>query len=95
MALEDCWALAECLDGAGALEDRLVAYQECRRERVCRVVETANGNAWKYHLSFSPLRWAAHTALRVGGAVAPGRLMRQFDWIYGYDVTKAALRRPA
>lgn len=95
MALEDSWALAECLDGAGALEDRLVAYQECRRERVCRVVETANGNAWKYHLSFSPLRWAAHTALRVGGAVAPGRLMRQFDWIYGYDVTKAALRRPA
>ena len=52
------------------------------------VVEAANGNAWKYHLSFAPARFAAHTALRLGAALAPERMIRQFDWIYGYDVTK-------
>ena len=88
MALEDAWALADCLDHAGPIEGRLAAYQARRRERVCRVVEAANGNAWKYHLAFSPLRWAAHAALRMGGTVAPGRLMQRFDWIYGYDVTR-------
>ncbi|KZY47947.1 hypothetical protein A3731_28945 [Roseovarius sp. HI0049] len=46
----------------------------------------AGSNAWKYHLSFPPLRWAAHTALRLGGAVAPGRIAHQFDWIYEHDV---------
>ena len=88
MALEDAWALAQCLDQSGDLDSRLLAYQNRRKPRVTRVVEAANGNAWKYHLAFSPLRWAAHTALRVGGAVAPDRLLRQFDWIYGYDVTR-------
>ncbi|NHQ73026.1 NAD(P)-binding protein [Roseovarius gahaiensis] len=88
MALEDAWALADCLDRAGDLESGLSTYQQRRKPRATRVVDAANGNAWKYHLAFSPLRWAAHTALRIGGTVAPDRLLRQFDWIYGYDVTR-------
>ena len=91
MALEDAWTLADCLDGAGDLESRLLTYQQRRKLRSTRVVEAANGNAWKYHLAFSPLRWAAHTALRIGGAVAPDRLLHQFDWIYGYDVTRPSV----
>ncbi|HCX66273.1 MAG TPA: monooxygenase, partial [Rhodobiaceae bacterium] len=55
-----------------------------------RVVEAANRNAWKYHLSFPPLRWAAHGVLRAGGALAPDRMLRQFDWLYGHDVTRQA-----
>lgn len=87
MALEDAWALAVALSGEGALEDRLSAYQARRADRTKRVVDAASGNAWKYHLSFPPLRWAAHSVLRAGGRFAPERMMRQFDWIYGYDVT--------
>lgn len=87
MALEDAWALADCLAGDGALETRLTRYQARRAQRAKRVVEAASGNAWKYHLSFPPLRWAAHSVLRAGGRFAPERMMRQFDWIYGYDVT--------
>ena len=34
----------------------------------------------------APLRWAAHAALRVGGTVAPGKMLHQFDWIYEHDV---------
>ena len=76
------WALA----GPGALEARLAAYQARREGRVRKVVDAASSNAWKYHLSFPPLRWAAHAALRVGGTVAPGKMLHQFDWIYEHDV---------
>jgi len=90
MALEDAWALAAALSGEGALEARLSAYQARRADRAKRVVDAASGNAWKYHLSFPPLRWAAHGLIRAGGRLAPARMMRQFDWIYGYDVTAEA-----
>ncbi len=88
MALEDCWELAEALSDSETVDQALARYQSRRESRVHRVVEAANGNAWKYHLSFPPLRWAAHTALRVGGAMAPERMMRQFDWLYNFDVTE-------
>lgn len=90
MALEDGWALASCLSLAKESDEGLARYHATRDGRVRRVVEAASRNAWKYHLRFGPLRWAAHTALRAGGAVAPTRMMRQFDWLYGYDVTRMA-----
>jgi salicylate hydroxylase len=90
MALEDAWVLADALGRAETFEEGLTRYQARRETRARRVVEAANRNAWKYHLSFPPLRWAAHTALRVGGAVAPERMIRLFDWIYAHDVTKTA-----
>ncbi len=87
LALEDAWVLADALGQGGPLEARLAAYQARRAGRAARVVAAASRNAWKYHLAFPPLRWAAHGALRLGGRLAPGRMMRQFDWIYGHDVT--------
>ena len=87
MALEDAFALGRCLGDGSTLEAALSAYQDMRFDRVRRVVDTASRNAWKYHLSFPPLRAAAHAALRIGGALMPGRMVGQFDWIYGYDVT--------
>jgi salicylate hydroxylase len=88
MALEDAWGLVRALDHAQSLSGGLAAYQHLRRARVTRVVNAASRNAWKYHLSFPPLRLAAHTALRLGGAIAPGRMTGQFDWLYGYDITQ-------
>jgi len=90
MALEDAWVLADCVTGEGPMEACLARYQARRAGRAKRVVDAASGNAWKYHLSFPPLRWAAHGVLRAGGRFAPERMMRQFDWIYGYDVTSEA-----
>lgn len=86
MALEDAWVLADCLVQHG-MQAGLAAYQTARRDRVVRVIDAANGNAWKYHLRPGPLRAAAHLALRLGGAVMPGRMVHQFDWLYGHDVT--------
>ncbi|MEQ8903077.1 MAG: FAD-dependent monooxygenase [Roseovarius sp.] len=90
MALEDAWVLADALRDEASREAALDRYQARREGRAARVVDAASRNAWKYHLSFPPLRWAAHTALRAGGALAPDRMMRRFDWLYGHDVTRAA-----
>jgi salicylate hydroxylase len=92
LALEDAWVLAASLDRAGEVGAGLARYQALRETRARRVVAAASGNAWKYHLAFPPLRWAAHTALRAGGRIAPKRMIRQFDWIYRYNAIDAAER---
>ena len=81
MALEDAWALAACLPD-------LPRYQALRRDRVERVIAAANGNAWKYHLRNPLVRGVAHLGLGLMGRLAPGRMLGQFDWLYGYDVTE-------
>lgn len=89
LALEDGWVLAASLSEARDLPLGLARYQGVRATRAARVVAAASGNAWKYHLRLVPLRWAAHLALRGASRLAPDRMMRQFDWIYGHDVTRA------
>ncbi len=89
LALEDGWVLAAALDEEGDVAKGVVRYQALREARARRVVAAASANAWKYHLAFPPLRWAAHTALRAGGRLAPARMIRQFDWIYGYNAIDA------
>ncbi|WP_146592244.1 FAD-dependent monooxygenase [Puniceibacterium confluentis] len=87
LALEDAWVLAACLDQRGVVPG-LTGYQSLRRPRVARVIAAAQGNAWKYHLRNPLLRGAAHLALRAAGRLAPGRMVHQFDWLYGFDVTR-------
>ncbi len=87
MALEDAWALRAALSGAGSLDARLAQYQKARRTRALKVIEAANSNAWRYHLAHGPLRFAAHTALGLGSRLAPSVMLKQFDWLYGYDIT--------
>jgi len=87
MALEDSWALADALDKANTIDEGLRNYQQRRAARARRVINTATGNARKYHLRAKPVRFAAHAALRLGGALAPDKMLHQFDWLYGYDIT--------
>ena len=89
MALEDAWALSSAI-GAGSLPQGLAQYQDQRRARVMRVVDAATANARNYHLKSAPARFAAHSVLRLAGAVAPAQPLRRLDWLYGYDVTKEA-----
>jgi salicylate hydroxylase len=90
MALEDAWVLAETVL-AGSVE-ALPQYQSKRIDRVRRVIKAAEGNAWRYHLRPGPMRFLAHTALRLGSRFAPGRMLGAFDWLYGMDVTARAPR---
>lgn len=87
MALEDAWVLADALAGARDMAEGLAAYQQRRRARVVKVIDVASGNAWKYHLRNPLVRGVAHLGLGVVGRLAPGAMMRSFDWLYGHDVT--------
>ncbi|WP_164658615.1 FAD-dependent monooxygenase [Tropicibacter sp. Alg240-R139] len=87
LAFEDAWTLVDSLAQAGSQAEGLSRYQSRRRDRAVRVIEAANGNAWKYHLSFPPVRFAAHTTMRLMGRFAPEKMVSQFDWLYRHDVT--------
>ena len=87
MALEDAWLLADRLDRL-PLSEALAAYQAARKLRCTRIVAAANGNAKTYHLS-GLQRSLAHTALRLGGRLAPNLALKRFDWLYDHDVTQS------
>ncbi len=93
LALEDAWVLAACL-GSGRDDPAaaLARYQNARRDRAVRVIEAANGNAWKFHLESPLLRNAAQLGLRLVDRVAPDRMLRGFDWLYRLDVTAGGPR---
>ena len=86
LALEDAWVLANTVQTGRALS----AYQTARHSRVSKVIDAASGNAWKYHLQPGLPRRTAHIALSLGSRLAPGLMLRQFDWIYRHDVTRTA-----
>lgn len=87
LALEDAWVLADCLVSMEQ-EDALKAYQLRRKARATKVIGAANANARNYHLRNPALRFGAHALLRAASTFAPRRVLRQFDWIYGHDVTR-------
>lgn len=87
LALEDAWVLAAHL-ARHPLAAALPAYQAVRVPRVTRAIAMANANAKNYHHRAPALRFAGHTALRAVSALAPGLLLRRFDWLYGHDVTQ-------
>lgn len=86
MGLEDAFALADLLARLPP-DQALAAYHSLRAPRCARIVAAASANARNYHLS-GTRRVIAHTVLRLGGAVAPGLVLRRFDWLYDHDVTK-------
>ena len=54
------------------------------------MIAAANGNAWKYHLRNPLIRGVAHRVLGLASRAAPGQMVKQFDWLYGYDATAGA-----
>ncbi|NVO23698.1 monooxygenase [Donghicola sp. B5-SW-15] len=92
MALEDSYALVAALGKYADVAQAFSVYQNVRRARAVRVIEAANGNAWKYHLS-GPVRIGAHLGMGLVSRFAPQKLVGSFDWLYGYDVTKEPLLR--
>ncbi len=85
MALEDAWVLARALAAQDGLPAALAAYRAARAGRTARIVAAANANARNYHLR-SPMREVAHLGLRAVSALAPGQLLKRYDWIHGLDV---------
>lgn len=90
MAMEDAWVLAEALANHETDGAAFAAYQAARAPRCTAIVEAANKNARNYHLSGMG-RTLGHLGLRAVSAVAPGQILRRFDWVYSHDVTKGML----
>ncbi len=87
MALEDAWALADCL-ATLPLDRALAAYQERRRARAARIVAASDGNAWVYHMWRGPQRRALHAGISAMERIRPGGAIARFDWVYKYDETR-------
>ncbi|MFN4058538.1 MAG: FAD-dependent oxidoreductase [Roseinatronobacter sp.] len=86
MALEDAFALLRALERGATLAESLATWQAARRPRVSRVIEAANRNARNYHLR-GPLAAVAHLALQAADRITPNAALRQYRWIYDFDVT--------
>ncbi|MEO8241274.1 MAG: FAD-dependent monooxygenase [bacterium] len=86
MGLEDAWVLANSLAVCDTWATGVAAYQQARHDRCTRIVDAASRNARAYHLS-GVTRSLAHTGLKLGGWLAPDLALRQYDWLYGFDVT--------
>lgn len=87
MALEDAYVLARCLAEEPDHALAFARYQALRRPRTARIVQAATDNAENYHLRPGPLRFAAHSALRLANRFAPHVVTGKFDWVHRYDVT--------
>ncbi len=86
LAIEDAWTLAAETDAPVPLPAALERWDARRRPRIVRALAAADRNAVDYHLG-GPRRIAAHAALGVAGALAPGILTRRYAWLHGHDVT--------
>jgi salicylate hydroxylase len=80
MAIEDAAVLAQCLARDEDIERALRSYEHARRRRVARVQREARRNSTRYHLS-GPLGMARNAVLRMMGGE---RLLRRYDWLYGW-----------
>ena len=81
MAVEDAAVLAHCLEQETADPARaLRAYESQRRSRVARAQREARRNSWRYHLG-GPIGWGRN---RVLAALGGERLLRRYDWIFGW-----------
>jgi salicylate hydroxylase len=89
MALEDAWVLTRTLATDPEEADALAAYAAVRRPRCARIVAAAEENAANYHLRPGPLRFAAHTALRLAAADGSASRHGPLRWLHGHDVTRA------
>jgi len=87
LAIEDAYVLARCCDEAESVDEGLHDYQQKRRARVVKAIDTANKNARNYHLG-GMQRIVAHAGLRAMGKVAPTAFLNRLGWLYDHDVTE-------
>jgi salicylate hydroxylase len=80
MAIEDAAVLARHLERDEDIARALRSYEQARRHRVARAQREARRNSWGYHLA-GPLALARNLVL---GALGGERLLRRYDWLYGW-----------
>lgn len=90
MAIEDGYVLGRCLnEGAGNVPERLLRYEEARRERTRRAVEGSASNINRFHNR--ALADPAGAREYVDREWAGQRVAERYEWLFRYDVTTAAI----
>jgi 2-polyprenyl-6-methoxyphenol hydroxylase-like FAD-dependent oxidoreductase len=86
MALEDAVVLGHCVTAGPTLADSFRAYERQRRPRVARLARLARRQGRIYHLK-GPMRLARNAVL---ATMPPGVLLKQLDWLYGWQAPGVA-----
>jgi salicylate hydroxylase len=84
-AIEDAAALADAFAGTRDISDAMARYSRARQGRAHRVQETSRQLGRIYHLA-GPAASARDIGMRlIGGR----RLIRRYDWLYGFGLRHA------
>lgn len=91
-SIEDAWVLADCLVDLSdrPVAERLHLYEEIRTDRTQQVQLRSRANGETFHLEDGPAQRSRDAALKDGG-LTPST----FEWLYGYDATKATAEAAA
>ena len=89
MAIEDGFVLARALASPGTVPDRLLRYEEARRERTRKAVEGSNANIGRFH--HPALADPAKARDYVAREWAGQNVTERYEWLFRYDVTTTAV----
>ena len=90
MAIEDGYILARALtEGRDSIPERLLRYENARRERTRRAVEGSAANIQRFHNQAlaDPIRAREYVDREWAGAP----IAERYEWLFRYDVTTAEL----
>lgn len=91
-AMEDAYALARLLDGAGDVAAALRRYEAARIGRTARIQLGARARGQQMHLATPWQRFKRDLNYKLQGWLKPKLPANQADWIFRYDVTTALLQ---
>lgn len=86
-ALEDGWALAACMAANDNAEHAFAHYQKIREPRISQVVAESRSRAQLYHQR-SVVSKLSTLGKRLAGNSVQGWTDPEYDWLYGYDITR-------
>lgn len=90
MAIEDAWVLAESLASHSTADQAFEEYERRRRPRTHRIQRRSADNQRRFHAQGVLAQTIAWRLPGLVAGFAPGLIHRQFDSIYGFDVTRPA-----
>lgn len=90
LAIESAWRAVSSLAATGGF----TRYERLTRTRAGRLLDASRRNGALFHGHALPAAFG-HAPVRLAARLAPPVIRGRFDWVYGYDATRAAPIAPA